>query len=236
MPESFLGLTTQDWRAVGLSVEVSAAAIVLSLPFGLGLGWLMARKNFAGKTLLETAINLPLVLPPVVTGYLLLVVFGKKGWIGGWLFRWFGLEIAFTWRAAVVAVAVLGFPLLVRAIRLAFQGIDPRLFQAARSLGAPPLDAFLTVNLPLARNGVIAGVVLAFARGLGEFGATLIFYGNPEQAPTLPLQFFNTWENQTGSGGEDRLWRLVLVSLLLACAALAGSEYLERRGQRRESA
>ena len=117
-----------------------------------------------------------------------------------------------------------------------FQGIDPRLFQAARSLGAGPLDAFLTVSLPLARNGVIAGVVLAFARGLGEFGATLIFYGNPEQAPTLPLQFFNTWENQTGPGGEDRLWRLVLVSFLLACAALAGSEYLERQGQRRESA
>src|SRR5436305_57752 len=136
---------------------------------------------------------------------------------------------------AVVAVAVMGFPLLVRAIRLAFQELDPRLFQAARTLGARPLDAFFTVSLPLARNGVIAGVVLALARGLGEFGATLIFYGNPDFAPTLALQFYNTWENQTGSGEEDRLWRLVIVSVVLAGAALGASEYLERRGQRRAS-
>ena len=235
MAETFLGLSVRDWQAVGLSLRVSAAGILLSLPLGLGLGWLLARKNFPGKTLLDTAINLPLVLPPVVTGYLLLILLGKKGWVGAWLFRWFGLEVAFTWCAAVVAVAVMGFPLLVRAIRVAFQGIDPRLFQAARSLGAGPLDAFLTVSLPLARNGVSAGVLLAFARGLGEFGATLIVYGNPEYAPTLALQFYNSWDNP-GAAGEQHLWRLVLVCLLLAFAALAASEYLERRGQRRESA
>jgi len=236
MADTFLGLTPRDWQAVGLSLRVSAAGVLLSLPFGLGLGWLLARKNFAGKTLVETAVNVPLVLPPVVTGYLLLVVLGRRGWIGSWLFRWFGLEVAFTWRAAVLAVAVMGFPLLVRAIRLAFQGIDPRLFQAARSLGAGPVGAFFSVSLPLARSGVIAGIVLAFARGLGEFGATLIVYGNPESAPTLALEFYNTLQRPPGAGDDQRLWSLVGASLVLACAALGVSEYLERRGQRRESA
>jgi molybdate transport system permease protein len=236
MADSFLGLTALDWRAVRLSAWTCAAGVGLALPLGLGLGWLLARKTFPGKALVETALNLPLVLPPVVTGYVLLLLLGRKGWVGGWLYDWFGLEVAFTWRAAVVAVGVMGFPLLVRAIRLAFQGIDPRLYQAARSLGAGPLDAFFTVSLPLARSGLIAGVVLAFARGLGEFGATLIVYGNPEQAPTLPLQFYNTWVNETGTADDPHLWRLVLVSVLLAAAALAVSEYLERRGQRRESA
>ncbi|HEV3261641.1 MAG TPA: molybdate ABC transporter permease subunit [Gemmataceae bacterium] len=236
MAETILGLTPRDWQALGLSLRVAAAGVLLSLPFGLGLGWLLARKNFPGKTLVETAVNVPLVLPPVVTGYLLLILLGRRGWLGSWLFRWFGLEVVFTWRAAVLAVAVMGFPLLVRAIRLAFQGIDPRLYQAARSLGAGPVDAFFSVSLPLARSGVIAGVVLAFARGLGEFGATLIFYGNPEQAPTLALQFYNTWENQTGAADAGRLWSLVVASLVVACAALGVSEYLERRGQRRESA
>jgi molybdate transport system permease protein len=236
MADTFLGLTALDWRAVYLSAWTCAAGVAFTLPFGLGLGWLLARKTFPGKALVETALNLPLVLPPVVTGYVLLLTFGRKGWIGGWLWSAFGLEVAFTWRAAVVAVGVMGFPLLVRAIRLAFQGIDPRLYQAARSLGAGPLDAFFSVSLPLARSGVIAGVVLAFARGVGEFGATLIFYGNPEQAPTLPLQFYNTWENETGAANAPHLWHLVLVSVLLAGVALAVSEYLERRGQRRESA
>jgi molybdate transport system permease protein len=235
MPDTWLGLTMDDWRAVRLSVVVSGTAVLLSLPFGLGLGWLLARKAFPGKALVETVVNLPLVLPPVVTGYLLLLLLGRRGYVGSWLDHWFGLEIALTWRAAVLAVAVMGFPLLVRAIRLALQGIDPRLFQAARSLGAGPLDAFLTVSLPLARSGVIAGVVLAFARGLGEFGATLIFAGNLEQNRTLALQVF-TLNSQPGEAYEQRMWLLVLASVALAGGALFVSEYLERRGQRRESA
>jgi len=196
----------------------------------------LARSRFPGKALVETLVNIPLVLPPVITGYVLLVLFGRRGWIGGWLWHTFGLEIALTLRAAILVVAVMGFPLLVRSVRLAFQGIDPRLYQVARSLGARPLDAFWSVSLPLARNGVIAGVLLAFARGLGEFGATLLFYGNPENAPTLALQFYNTWEGQVGPAGTEHLWHLVAASLVLACAALTISEYLERRGQRRESA
>jgi molybdate transport system permease protein len=221
---------------VALSLQVTSAGLVLSLPFGLGLGWLLARRTFFGKVVLESAVNLPLVLPPVVTGYLLLLLFGKKGWLGAALWAWFGLEVALTWRAAVLAVAVMGFPLLVRSIRLGFQAIDPRLFQAARSLGAGPFDAFWTVSLPLARNGVLAGVLLAFARGLGEFGATLIFAGNQEATRTLALQFYNTFEGQAGPAADARLGLLILVSVLLSCSALGVSEYLERRGQTRASA
>jgi molybdate transport system permease protein len=235
MPETFLGLAGEDWRAVGLSLQVAGLAVLLSLPPGVALGWLLARKTFPGKTLVETAVNLPLVLPPVVTGYLLLLLFGRRGWVGARLYDWFGLEVALTWKAAVLAVAVMGFPLLVRAVRLAFQGIDPRLYQAARSLGAGPLDAFFSVSLPLARNGVIAGTVLAFARGLGEFGATLMFAGNQEQTRILSIQIFDL-HNLAGDVYEERMWRLVVASVVLACAALGLSEYLERRGHRRESA
>jgi molybdate transport system permease protein len=232
MPETLLGLAPEDWRALRLSIEIAVVAVLLSLPPGLGLAWLLARKNFPGKTLVETALNLPLVLPPVVTGYLLLLLFSRRGWLGGWLYDSFGVQVALTRTAAVLAVAVMGFPLLVRAVRLAFQSIDPRLFQAARSLGARPLDAFLTVSLPLARNGVIAGVVLAFARGLGEFGATLLFAGDQDQTRTLAIQIYDL-HNQPGVPYQDRMWRLVLASVLLAASALAVSEYLERRGQRR---
>jgi molybdate transport system permease protein len=210
-------------------------AVLISLPFGVALGWLLARKSFFGKSIVETLVNMPLVLPPVVTGYVLLIWLGQKGWIGSFLLQAFGLKVALTWKAAVLAVAVMGFPLLVRAVRLAFQGIDPRLIQAARSLGASPLDAFFTVSLPLARNGVIAGVILAFARGMGEFGATLMFAGNQKQTRTLAIQIFDL-QALPGDANEERMWGLVLVSALLAFAALAGSEYLERRGQRRETA
>jgi molybdate transport system permease protein len=235
MPETSWGLTPEDWRAVGLSLQVSVTAVLVSLPFGVALGWVLARKTFRGKVLIETAVNLPLVLPPVVTGYLLLALLGRRGWIGAFLYQSLGIEIAFTWRAAVVAVAVMGFPLLVRAVRLAFQGIDPHLYQAARTLGARPLDAFFSVSLPLARSGVIAGAVLAFARGLGEFGATLMFAGNLAQTRTLPIQIY-VLGSLPGEGYERRMWVLVGSSMALAFLALAGSEFLERRGPGREPA
>src|SRR5947208_8750439 len=204
---------------------ISTPAVLLSLPFGIALGWLLAGPPFRGKTLVETLVNLPLVLPPVVTGLLLLYLFGRHGWIGSWLYEWFGWEIALTWRAALLAVAVMGFPLLVRTVRLAFEGIDPRLHQAARSLGARPLVAFFSVSLPLARNGVIAGAVLALARGLGEFGATLLFAGSQPGRRTLALEIYALYE-QPGDAAQERMWRLVAASIVLACAALFASEWL----------
>jgi molybdate transport system permease protein len=231
----FLGLAPEDWSAVGASAVASTASVLLSLPFGLALGWLLARRTFPGKWAVETAVNLPLVLPPVVTGYLLLSLLGRNSWFGGWLDATLGIRIAFTWAAVVLAGSVMGFPLMVRAIRLAFQGLDPRLFQAARSLGAGPFDAFWSVSLPLARNGVLAGAVLAFARSLGEFGATLVFAANQPAHRTLALQIYTLW-SEPGSDSEARMWRLVIASVLLAAAALAASEFLERRGARRESA
>ena len=231
MDPTFLGMTSDDWAAIGYSALVAGAAVVAALPFGVALGWLLARRTFPGKFLLETALNLPLVMPPIVTGYLLLLAFGRRSWF----FQAFGVSLAFTSVAAVLAGAVMGFPLLVRAVRLAFQGVDPRLYQAARSLGAKPLDAFWSVSLPLARNGVIAGAVLAFARGLGEFGATLLFAGSQPGRRTLALQIYVLYE-QPGDTAQERMWRLVAASIVLACAALFASEWLERRGARRESA
>ncbi len=235
MQAPFLGLEADDWAAFGFSAAVSAVAVALSLPFGVALGWLLSRRSFPGKALVEAAVNLPLVLPPVVTGYLLLVLFGRNGPVGDWLERAFGVRVAFTPAAAALAAAVMGFPLLVRAVRLAFQGTDPRLYQAARSLGAGPVGAFFSVSLPLARNGVIAGAVLSFARGLGEFGATLLFAGSAPGRRTLAIEIYQLYE-RPGEASEARMWRLVAASVVLACAALAASEYLERRGTRRESA
>src|SRR5207245_1508441 len=199
-----LSLSGEDWQAVLLSLRVSILAVVISLPFGVALGWLLARKSFFGKSVVETFVNMPLVLPPVVTGYVLLIWLGRKGWIGAFLYQVFGLEIALTWRAAVLAVAVMGFPLLVRTVRVAVAGIDPRMHQAARSLGAGPLDAFFSVSLPLARNGVLAGMVLAFARGLGEFGATLMFAGIRPETRTLAIQIY-ALHNQPGDIYEERM-------------------------------
>jgi molybdate transport system permease protein len=166
---------------------------------------------------------------------LLLVLLGRRGWLGGPLHDAFGIEVAFTWMAAALAGAVMGFPLLVRSVRVAFQGVDPRFAQAARSLGAGPLDAFLTVSLPLARHGVLAGAVLSFARGLGEFGATLLFAGSQEGRRTLAVQLYLLNE-KPGAGAERRLWGLVAAAVLLSCAALTVSEYLQRRGARRDPA
>ncbi len=223
-----MGLSAAEWTAVALSVRVALVAVLISLPFGIALGWLLARREFRGKWLVETAVNLTLVLPPVVTGYLLLRLLGRQSPIGAWLEQTLGVRVAFTWWAAAIASAALGFPLMVRAIRLAFRGVDERLEAAARSLGAGPVDAFVHVSLPLARSGIIAGAILAFARSLGEFGATITFAGNiPGSTQTLPLAVFS----QLNRAGGDGAFRLALVSVVLAAAALAASEWLERRGK-----
>lgn len=226
-------MTAEEAIALRLSLLVGTTSVVLSLPFTVALAYLFARKQFPGKWLFETLVDLPLVLPPVVTGYLLLVALGPRGWVGGWLTRW-GLPIVFTWRGAAVASAVVSFPLMVRAIRLAFQAVDPRLELAARSLGAGPLDCFLTVTLPLARRGVIAGCLLGFARSLGEFGATVMVAANISgETRTIPLAIYSIANRP---GGLEQTWRLVIVSIVLASGALILGDWFERRQVRHESA
>ncbi len=224
-PLAFLSPT--EWSALWLSFQVALVAALFSLPLAVAAGYVLARFHFIGKWIVEILIDLPLVLPPVVTGYLLLVSFAPHGTIGAFLSKWCGIKIVFTWLGAALASAVVSFPLMVRAIRLAFQGVDPRYELAARSLGASRLNAFFTVALPLARRGLIAGFMLAFARSLGEFGATIMVAGNIEgKTRTIPLAIY-TMANTPD--GMEETWRLVGLSILLACAALAGNEWLERR-------
>jgi molybdate transport system permease protein len=210
---------------------VSAVAVLASLPLAIPLGWLLAKRNFAGKFLVETLINLPLVLPPVVTGYLLLVLFGRHGLLGSFLENVFDVRLIFDWKGAALAAAIAAFPLLVRPIRLAFSSIDDRLFQAARTLGASPLDAFWSILFPLARTGILSGCVLAFARSMGEFGATIMIAGNiPGETRTISLLIYSLLESP---GGLQASARLVIASVLIAAIALLASELLERRGRRR---
>jgi molybdate transport system permease protein len=225
---AFWQLSPGEWSALRLSVLVALTATLVSLPFGVALGNLLARRQFFGKSAVETVLSLPLVMPPVVTGYLLLVLFGQRGLLGRNLQAWFGIQIVFTWKGAALASAVMAFPLMVRAIRVAVAGVDVRLEQAARTLGAGPLETFFRVTLPLARRGVIAGSVLAFARGLGEFGATVMIAGNiPGETQTIPLYIYTLLNSP---GGMDASTRLVVVSILLAAVALVLAEWLERGG------
>jgi molybdate transport system permease protein len=219
-------LTSEEWSAVRLSALVALAATLGSLPCGVALGYLLARRDFAGKSVVETVLSLPLVLPPVVTGYLLLLVFGRQGLLGAWLAAWLGVYVVFNWKGAALASAVMAFPLMARTIRVAFAGVDSRLEQAARTLGAGPLETFARISLPLARRGVIAGAVLAFARSLGEFGATIMIAGNiPGETQTIPLYVYS---QMNAPGGIEQSARLVVVSILIAAAALVVAEYLER--------
>jgi molybdate transport system permease protein len=226
-------LTPDETSAVLLSLLVAVTATLASLPFGVGLGYVLARKQFPLKSAVETALFLPMVLPPVVTGYLLLVTFGRKGWIGQYLDGWLGLSIVFTWKGAALASAVMAFPLMVRAIRLAFSGVDMRLEQVARTLGASKSETFLRVSLPLARTGIIAGAVLAFARSIGEFGATIMIAGNiPGETQTIPVYIYSLLNSP---GGAEQSSRLVVVAILIAGVALVLSEFIDRRGSRRFS-
>ncbi|MAD20366.1 MAG: molybdate ABC transporter permease subunit [Planctomycetaceae bacterium] len=223
--------SNEEWSAILLSLKVAVVAVLVMLPPGVACGWLLARRRFPGRSVLDAAIHLPLVLPPVVVGYLLLLSIGRRGWLGGWLFEHFGMDLAFTWKAAAIASTVMGFPLLVRAVRLAIVAVDPRLESAAATLGAGPVRVFLTVTLPLAVPGVLAGIVLAFARSLGEFGATIMVAGNIEGVTrTIPLAIYT--EVQT-PGGDAGAMRLVLIAIVVSFAALLASELLSRRIARR---
>ena len=220
-------LTELEIEAVELSLRVATTAVIASLPFGILVAWLLARRRFPGKALLNGLVHLPLILPPVVVGYLLLAILGRNGPLGSWLFETFGITIAFTWKGAAVAAAVMAFPLMVRAIRLSMEAIDPRIEQAAWTLGASPPWVFATITLPLALPGILAGTILAFARSLGEFGATITFVSNiPGQTRTLPLALFSIVNTP---GGEQGALRLVVISIFLAMLALVASEVLARR-------
>lgn len=224
-------LSPSEWQAVALSVKVSFWATVVSLPLGIWVAWLLARREFPGKQVLNGLVHLPLILPPVVTGYLLLLTFGRRGWVGQFLDQWFGIVLAFRWTGAVLAAAVMAFPLMVRAIRLAFEAVDLKLEQAAGTLGASPGWVFVTVTLPLILPGVVAGAVLAFAKAMGEFGATITFVSNiPGQTQTLPSAIYAFLQVP---GGDGQAFRLVLVSIAVAMGALILSEWIARRVARR---
>jgi len=222
-----LNLSSAEWTAIELSLRIAIVATACALPFGIAVGWLLARKNFWGKAVLDGIVHLPLVLPPVVTGYLLLVSFGRKGPIGAFLDQHFGLVFSFRWTGAALACGVMGFPLLVRPIRLALEAIDRRLEDAAATLGANHLWVFLTITLPLALPGMIAGAVLCFARALGEFGATITFVSNiPGETQTISAAIYTFLQVP---GGDAAAARLVAVAIILALAALVASEWLARR-------
>lgn len=220
-------LSPDEWQAVALSLRVSFWATALSLPFGVLVAVALARWTFPGKAVLNGLVHLPLILPPVVIGYLLLLTFGRTGPVGGILYDWFGITLAFRWTGAALAAAVMAFPLMVRAIRLAVEAVDPKLEEAAATLGASRPVVFLTVTLPLILPGVIAGAILGFAKAMGEFGATITFVSNiPGQTQTLPSAIYAFLQVP---GGDASAFRLVVISIVLAMGALVLSEWLARR-------
>lgn len=224
-------LTEAESAALLLSLKVSLWGVGVSLPLGILVAALLARCEFWGKTLVNGLLHLPLVLPPVVTGYFLLILLGRHGPIGAWLHDAFGITLAFRWTGAAVASAVMGFPLLVRAVRLSVEAVDPRLEQAARTLGAGMVWTFLTVTLPLSIPGILAGFFLSFGRSLGEFGATITFVANiPGETQTLPIALYSALQSP---GGEIRALRLLILSIVLALGALAASEIFAARMRRR---
>ena len=219
-------LTSEEWTAVRLSLLVASTAVAASLPFGMLLAYLLARGRFYGKTLLDTVVHLPLILPPVVTGYLLLLSFGRKAPIGAFLADNFGVVFSFRWTGAALACAVMGFPFMVRAIRLSIEAVDRKLEAAALTLGASPPFVFIAVTLPLILPGIIAGMVLSFAKSMGEFGATITFVSNiPGETQTLPSAIYTFTQVP---GGDAGAMRLTLISIAISMAALIGSEMLAR--------
>ncbi|RWQ34330.1 MAG: molybdate ABC transporter permease subunit [Mesorhizobium sp.] len=222
-----LDLTPDEWNAVRLSVKVATVAMIASLPPGILIALVLARGQFWGKTLLNGLVHLPLILPPVVVGYLLLLSFGKRGPAGAFLAEHFGIVFSFRWTGAALACAVMGFPLMVRAIRLSIEAVDRRIEAAAGTLGANPLWVFGTITLPLILPGLIAGAILSFAKAMGEFGATITFVSNiPNETQTLPSAIYTFTQVP---GGDAGALRLTLISIVISMAALIASEVLARR-------
>lgn len=223
----FLYLTPLEIDALRLSLWVSFWAVAISLPAGIVTAWILARLSFPGKTLVDSLIHLPLVLPPVVIGYMLLILFGRRGVVGAWLYKSLGITLAFNWKGAALAAAVMAFPLLVRAVRLSLEGVDRGLEAAARTLGAGPIRVFFTVTLPLVVPGIMAGTILAFARSLGEFGATITFVSNIQgETQTLPLALYTLTQVPNGEHGA---MRLCILSVVIGIGALMASEFQAKR-------
>jgi molybdate transport system permease protein len=228
---TWFALSPEEWDAVWLSVKVAAVAMVASLPLGLAVALLLARHEFWGKSLLNGLVHLPLVMPPVVTGYLLLLTFGRKAPLGSFLAENFGIVFSFRWTGAALACAVMGFPLMVRAIRLSIEAIDRKLEAAASTLGANAAWVFLTITLPLTFPGILAGMILSFAKAMGEFGATITFVSNiPGETQTLPSAIYTFTQMP---GGDSGALRLTLISIVISLGALIASELLARRVSRR---
>ncbi len=220
-------LTPLEIEALSLSLKVALWSVAGALPFGLAIAWLLARKTFPGKIIVDGAVHLPLVVPPVVVGYVLLILLSRNGSIGGWLFDTFGISIAFTWKGAALAAGLMAFPLMVRAMRLSLEAVDQRLESAALTLGASRTRVFATITIPLMAPGILAGTILAFARALGEFGATITFVSNiPGETRTLPLALYSLAQTPDGETGAARL---ALIAVALALGALVASEWLARR-------
>ena len=225
-----LELTQQEWSAITLSLKVAFCSVWISFPLALFCSWLLARRQFIGKSLLDGIVHLPLVVPPVVIGYLLLLLLGKGGVLGSWLYDSFGLTLSFKWEGAAIASAVMGFPLMVRSIRLSLENVDQRLELAARTLRAGPTRVFTTITLPLIAPGIATGIILAFARSLGEFGATITFVSNiPGETRTLPLALYTFTQ---APDGDQMAIRITIISITLAFVALFVSEALARRATR----
>jgi molybdate transport system permease protein len=222
-------LSAAEWEIVALSLKVGGVAMAVTLPIAFALAWMLARVAFPGKILVDAAIHLPLVVPPVVTGWVLLLAFAPNGPVGGWL-QGFGITVLFRWTGAAIAAGVMALPLMVRAMRLSIEAVDRRLEQAARTLGAGRLRVFWTITLPLSIPGVLAGAVLGFARSIGEFGATITFVSNvPGETQTLPLAIYSALQQP---GGDAMVWRLSAISVALSLIALIASELLTRRAGR----
>jgi molybdate transport system permease protein len=224
-------LSPQEWTAVALSLRIATVATLVALPFGVAIAYVLARKSFWGKSLLDAVVHLPLVMPPVVTGYLLLIMFGRKAPVGAFLADHFGIVFSFRWTGAALACGVMAFPLMVRAIRLSIEAIDRRLEDAAATLGANRIWLFLTVTLPLALPGIIAGMMLAFARALGEFGATITFVSNiPGETQTISAAIYTLTQVP---GGDAAALSLVIVAVIISLAALIASDWFARRASAR---
>ena len=224
-------LSPEELEALQLSLKVSFWAVGISLPFGILTAWCLARLEFPGKVLIDAIIHVPLVVPPVVVGYMLLLLLGRNGALGSWLHDTLGITVGFSWQGAAVAAAVMAFPLMVRAIRLSLESVDRRMEQTARTLGASPVDVFFSITLPLSGSGIVAGTILAFARALGEFGATITFVSSiPGETTTLPLALYSLAQIPGEEGGA---LRLMIISVIVAFAAMVAAEIIARRVRRR---